>query len=874
VSSAEGVDEMMNCSLLLRAGVRHLIRKPLASAMAFAGIALGVAAVTGLDIAIESVLRAFERVNVGLSTRTTHRLVSAQGPFEESLYATLKRARPTLTLTPIVSGEFRHAGNQHGSARGRGSGIALIGTDPLALGGASLGLLRGGSSAVYRSMPLTLPVLASAEALEQLRIDVGGHAIGTLGGRDVRIHVIALIGASKGEADSLGPMLVADIAPTQELLGKFGVLDRVEVGGGREPLDDALAEKIARTLPARMRLEAKADRFARLETVSSAFRLNLRMLGLLAAGVGCFLAFSAFKVLVAGRERSFLVMLALGLTPRTLRVAICLEATAFGILAGLAGLISGMLLAGALLPSVSSAASAHYAVDSFAVPLLDAGRLLGALALGVLATVIAGWSASRDLLSMQPARLLRARNPSFVSISTLHDRRPGPASVAGLLTALLGVGVMIGSEDSQNALAIAFVALAVIVLGLGLSTPQLWRFIRGVAEHATLGSVLLTTAWRRAARNLERYGVTVTALALVLGTTISVQLMVGSFRAEVTHWLQARLNADLYVQVSSVMSAAQRRWVEKRLRGHPAVERAVVGTWFDTHTPAGAIVKAHATEIADADIERYELEPRGYRTEPGAEEARRAWRSLAAGRGVWLSLPLARRLRLFVGDDIMLRGHMGIVRRPVTGVFRDFATDQGFLLVSESLRRAVWPQTVTSGYALHLRPGESPDAFGAQALGDDDSIRRHVDILSTARLRERALTIFDRTFVIASRLSLISVAIGVFGIICALVVRYAERSAERRLVTALGVSGGQQGLLMLVESIVVSTVAFAMACPIGIALALFLTDVVNIRAFGWHFPLLLSLKPFLNAFTISVGTGVLAGAIMVLSIRHQQRSMQ
>jgi putative ABC transport system permease protein len=54
-------------------------------------------------------------------------------------------------------------------------------------------------------------------------------------------------------------------------------------------------------------------------------------------------------------------------------------------------------------------------------------------------------------------------------------------------------------------------------------------------------------------------------------------------------------------------------------------------------------------------------------------------------------------------------------------------------------------------------------------------------------------------------------------------------------------------------------VAGLLAAPIGLALSLVLTNVINVRSFGWTMDMHLSAGEFMQAFAVAVVAALLAG---------------
>ena len=106
-------------------------------------------------------------------------------------------------------------------------------------------------------------------------------------------------------------------------------------------------------------------------------------------------------------------------------------------------------------------------------------------------------------------------------------------------------------------------------------------------------------------------------------------------------------------------------------------------------------------------------------------------------------------------------------------------------------------------------------------------------LLDHHEIRDRALTIFDRSFEIASYLTLIALAVAVAGLYNALSELQARRRGENRLLYTLGVGHGRIALLATEQNALIGVAAALLAIPLGLGIAWVLCSEVNPRAFGW-----------------------------------------
>jgi putative ABC transport system permease protein len=192
----------------------------------------------------------------------------------------------------------------------------------------------------------------------------------------------------------------------------------------------------------------------------------------------------------------------------------------------------------------------------------------------------------------------------------------------------------------------------------------------------------------------------------------------------------------------------------------------------------------------------------------------------------------------------------------VEGVYYDYSSDQGTVLMSLDVYRQYWDDTAITGIAAYLAPGAGADevARGVRAaLGDAP-----VAVRPNRALRDAALAIFDRTFTITAALRLLAVVVAFIGVLSALMALQLERTRELGTLRALGLTRGQLWRLVLLETGLMGTTAGLLALPTGLALATILIYVINLRSFGWTIYLTAAPTVYVEAMAIAIAAALLA----------------
>jgi putative ABC transport system permease protein len=244
----------------------------------------------------------------------------------------------------------------------------------------------------------------------------------------------------------------------------------------------------------------------------------------------------------------------------------------------------------------------------------------------------------------------------------------------------------------------------------------------------------------------------------------------------------------------------------------------------------------------------------GLRIVQGDPDAARA--AFERGTAVVISESLARRRQMAVGDRVELPAATGPVSFEVGGVFRDFSSDRGAVVMRLAAFRRHWQDESLSGVGVYLAPGADA-AAARQALERFVAASGELDIAASAELRASAMQIFDRSFTITEVLRWLAGLVAFFGILSSLLALELERTREIGVLRAIGFVPAQIRTLIIGQTSLLGLAAGLLAMPLGVVLAGLLVYVVNERAFGWSMDF---------AVTPAVlGTGVLMALVAAVA---------
>jgi putative ABC transport system permease protein len=248
--------------------------------------------------------------------------------------------------------------------------------------------------------------------------------------------------------------------------------------------------------------------------------------------------------------------------------------------------------------------------------------------------------------------------------------------------------------------------------------------------------------------------------------------------------------------------------------------------------------------------------PRVYRFR--AQEGPDVLRVLDDQDAVAVTEPYAFHHTLGLGASVPLGTDHGVVSFRIAGIYADYASDEGGILMSRRTYERHFDDRGISAMALVAEPGTDMGAL-LERVREHAGTEQALTVRSNRELREASLAIFDRTFAITQVLRLISIGVAFVGILSALMALSLERSRELAVLRATGMTPRQLTKLVTLQTSLMGSCAGILSIPLGVGLAIILVFVINRRSFGWTLDLVLSARQVGEAMVLSIGAALLAG---------------
>ncbi|HVO42285.1 MAG TPA: ABC transporter permease, partial [Aggregatilineales bacterium] len=501
--------------------------------------------------------------------------------------------------------------------------------------------------------------------------------------------------------------------------------------------------------------------------------------------------------------------------------------------------------------------------------------LLKGAAIGVGSALVAALGPAYEATTTPPAGTLRR--------SDIENKVRGAIPLAtglGVVLVLASAAALAFQQQasrlpvgvSRLPAGVSFAGLFGIVVGFSLFTPLVALALMATLRPALgrLLGVLGRMAPRSILRSLSRTSVAVAALMVAVSVIVGVSAMVGSFRNNVQDWLTSTIRADILISPPSIAANRQEIPVDPAIVGeiarHPEVAQIITGRDVTVSRP-GDILPVYLS-AANADVS---LGHRRYVWAIG--DGAKVWDAMGRG-AILISEAFARKhgVPIGAGQNLALHTDHGDRTFPIVGVIYDYSTDQGSVLMRDTVYQANWDDNAISTLGLYVKPGTDIPKLIA-ALRAEFAGRQDLKIQSNADLLRSVLHVFDQTFAITTALNLLATVVAFIGILSALMALQLERTREIGTMRANGMTRRQLFGMTLLETGLMGAIAGVMSVPVGTVLAWILVYIINVRSFGWTLQLELRPEFYAQALIVALAAALLAGIYPALRMGQIQPAL-
>jgi putative ABC transport system permease protein len=833
-------------TLLREVSLRHLRHAPLRTALVVFGIALGVCMLCAVLATNDSLVAAFEDMVDRVAGKADLTVAGGDAGIPSELTGDIADLKGVDHAAAMLEVNTRSPGIP--------GSLLVLGVDFLG-DTFFLPFAQEGEQQVVQD-PLAFvndptAVLVAKKLARSRNLKVGSELkLLTAEGEKV-FHVKGLLEDEGPAASFGGQVVVMFIDAAQVSFARGYAVDRIDVVVKEGHSVDEVEARIAGLLQGRARVEKPKGRTQRLVASLWAFKNGLNMSGLVSLWVGMFLIYNAVSVSVAQRRREVGILRALGVTRRRMVSLFCLEALVMASL----GIVLGLLLAEQLAQVALS--SVQGSVNQFILPIQPPAphitprvAVAGVIA-GFVTTLLAAYWPARGTTRVDPAEALRGTRAT-AHLGTLPAARLAIGSLVffAVATAL----AMRGGELN------GYLASIALLIGLAMLVPGTVKVLRMllVSSAERLLGIPGRLALDNVERSLGRSAVTVVALMLAVGLSMSVGAYARSFERSIVQWSDDAFPADATVTAGSPL--VDRHHVSFS----PAVLEKLQGisgvTGISPTRVSFQDLGSGRAQLSAMDTVTYfkeaKLRGRGRRVLEGPLQF--APDVLVARERVIVSENLARVQHLSVGDRLSLDTPSGQRSFEVFAVVVDYSSDRGWLMMDRKWYREFWSDDQVDGIDLFFAPGAPAEAIIGEVrkrLGDTDSLF----VTSHDALREQLAAVAGNIFAIARAPELITLLVAIMGVIGTMLAAVIDRIREIGMLRGIGATRSQVVHSLVTEAAFLGFAAVVCGVIGGIPQAYVFLKVIGTATSGWNLPYGFPLDTALRMTVFVVGAAAFSG---------------
>ncbi|HKN87371.1 MAG TPA: FtsX-like permease family protein, partial [Nitrospiraceae bacterium] len=714
---------------------------------------------------------------------------------------------------------------------------------------------------------------------DEWRLDVGSTLRIASGMRQYDVVVAGLIKSDAQRPSVWDTVGIMDIAAAQALFGLIGRLDRIDIVTEPGRPVEKVIDELRALLPPAVTVSRPAGRTDQIEQMTRAFQLNLTVLSMVSLLVGLFLVYNTVSFAVVRRRREIGMLSAMGMSRRAVTILFISEAAAMGLFGGVLGSGCGVLLAKSLMSQLSRTISDLYiSIDTsvadvslirFVVELPLSVWAEGA-ALGAIVSMIGAFVPSWDAGQTAPARALAPGD--YESTQTARISSLGWTGL--LLIVLAGLCAVPG--PIMGLPLFGYGAALCLLLGLSCLIPLVIHLFGSVwvavgQAHAPSGRrtrlpLLARLAADHVSRAPGRNAVTISAMMVGISIMVGVDTMVGSFRETVREWIDQTVLADLIVAPATWLHGHETGQLANRIP--PSWAKSLTGlpgvAAIDTYRDVSVDLKGRRVALVSRDL-RVHAERSRYLMVHGNSST--VLNEAVAKDGVIISEVLARTAGLHTGEMLRLTTPVGEHEFPILGIFFDYATDGGKIVMDRRVYQRLWQDETTTVIPIYVETGADRAVVRrlleerVRGMAGSSDGQTPLMVISNTELRQEIMTIFDRTFTVTYVLELIAIIIAVLGIINTLVLSVLQRRREFAMLRSLGTTMLHIRRLMLWESGYLGLLGGVLGVVGGMLLSVLLIEVINKQSFGWTIRFSVQPLVVVQALVLALGAAFVAAYI-------------
>jgi putative ABC transport system permease protein len=662
---------------------------------------------------------------------------------------------------------------------------------------------------------------------------------------------ISIVGFFQGDnslqRELMQNVIITDISVAQNITNSNGILTRIDISSVYDQNEKIALDKWFSLLPSGVQLIPSYTYSEARKSITKSFDTNLLALSLLALLVGLYLIYNMMTFSIHRRKNLFGTLRAIGVTKNEIFFLVLVEGLLIGLIGAIFGIMLGILLAYFLLGLISSTINYQFFSSSPNSIALDITIIYQALILGISGSIVSvlipAWSASR----IQPRELIDI----YGKYSTYNNYHM-VLFFLGLL--LCSIGYLITLAPITN-LIIGFIAMFLVIVGLSLTVPTTTQIVLLIISSILekIGRPTIVTLSVETIKNsLNTIAICIAALSVSIAMTIGIGCMIQSFRATVEEWLNQSLVADIYIAPPTLSFGQDLKGIDdefiKYVSDIPEIEYiSQLGSFeiFKDGYLLNLIVVDSAEKIFDEVIQLKEGEKKDI------------WNDFVQTDSILISEPLAFQKNIQINDTFDILTDTGLKSFTVRGIYYDYSSTSGIAMVSKQVYDNYWNNSKVTSLALYLNDSQNSEVVFNKLLDKFDT-DWDLQIISSKKLNNASMEIFDKTFEITFVLRSISLIVAFIGILGAISAIILSRAREFSILKSIGFTNNQLRTIIGNQTFIIGVISGLISIPLGIIITNLLIQIINKQSFGWSIPMQLLPSVFVEGIMVAILSSVLA----------------
>jgi len=839
-------------ALLSTISWRHVRRHRLRTLLTFVGMALGVAVIVAIALVNRSLSTSFQSTIEQIAGKAVLQVSNAESGIAESIFPAIRDTEGVQYAAAAVEGFLPVSGAER-------ERLYVLGADLL-------------TDSAVRDYQFTDSGFAFDQALDfiaqpdsialtesfarRFGLRIGARiTLGTSAGK--QSYTVRALLKEQGTARVFGGnFALMDLPAAQRAFGKEGKLDIVDLIVAEGSRIETVQERLRLRLTGMAEVERPKKRGEQIESLLTSFRVGLFFVSLIALFVGFFLIYNTVAVSVVQRKREIGTLRCLGMRRGELLRLVLSEAVILALVGAVAGCFLGWALAQAALLAVGETVRNLFSSIALAGSSLSVNELALALASAVGVALFAALHPAVEAIRISP--LENARQAAWRPV--FHGSKSW-ATRLGYLCLVVAPALVFFAPSVAGAVrqfSLGIVGMLVFLLGLASFSPLFISFAVRQFQRCAVGIPGLSRAETRLAldsvmRNPLRSGITVATMIISLAAIFTIAAFINSVRGSLLAWVDQMVTADIIV--SSGARTAGPRNVSLRedplpgLKALPGVRIVDLYRLVRANYQGRHIVVESFSAVESASV----------RTLPMAEgDGTKALREMAEGKGAIISESFQRRFGKGTHDTIELATPSGPVGFKVLGIYVDYSSDIGSVLMDRALYKKYWRDDLVDAFDLWLEPGADMQAVIEKikaAYGEKYQL-----FVSTHReLRDAVVKIMEQSFVVNYAVEIVAIVVAIFSVINTLLASVLDRTREIGVLRAIGATQAQIRRMVLLEAASMGLIGGLLGLFAGTIMAyhhvVYNTKVLTGWTFQFYYPYDVALFALIAAVLLCLAAG-------------------